>query len=301
MISYKDFLDRYYPTKGGSDAEQNAAIQVDRLLSFARPGGLGAKFKNTYEKMQRALNLPKGAKEELNFGPGVAEKAQKGEPLWDAADEGASAEDDDAERDEGAGDGATEKLTEDEKRLLALFGEGKYHLIPSFFRTLIFLKKQRREFAVCFRTFGKDLPLVTWEFNQFCVGNHPCFSGRNGTPLIKFDGSKATKDLRFGRDPDQKACYYRFSHELKDAMLCAGTTDRPSNNLDELRDALDASEDLDDARLIQGAIPQYQHFLETLKKCSTMAVQEDFYHWKENNYHPETGKLLLIDQAEYNT
>ena len=54
-------------------------------------------------------------------------------------------------------------------------------------------------------------------------------------------------------------------------MLCAGTTDRPSNNLDELRDALDAAEDLDDARLIQGAIPQYQHILETLKKCSTMA------------------------------
>ena len=77
-----------------------------------------------------------------------------------------------------------------------MFGEGTYHLIPSFWRTLIYLKKQRREFSVCFRTFGQDLPLVTWEFNQFCIGNHPCFSGRNSTPLIKFDGSKATKDLR---------------------------------------------------------------------------------------------------------
>lgn len=151
-----------------------------------------------------------------------------------------------------------------------MFGEGKYHLIPSFFRTLIYLKKQRREFSVCFRTFGEDLSLVTWEFNQFCIGNHPCFSGRNGTPLIKFDGSKATKDLRIDT-PDQKACYYRFSHELKDAILCTGMISRPTNNRDELQDALDA-EDLEDAKLIQDSISQYQHFLETLKKKSTMAV-----------------------------
>ena len=51
VISYKDFLDQYYPTKDNADAEQNLAIQLDRLSSFARPGGLGSKFKNTYEKM----------------------------------------------------------------------------------------------------------------------------------------------------------------------------------------------------------------------------------------------------------
>ena len=47
----KDFLDQYYPTKDNPEAEQNLAIQLDRLSSFARPGGLGSKFKNTYEKM----------------------------------------------------------------------------------------------------------------------------------------------------------------------------------------------------------------------------------------------------------
>ena len=58
------------------------------------------------------------------------------------------------------------------------------------------VRKCKREFAVIFRTYGKDIDKITWEFNQFCNGNHPCFSGRNGTPLIKFDGSKGTKDLR---------------------------------------------------------------------------------------------------------
>lgn len=78
-----------------------------------------------------------------------------------------------------------------------MFGEGKYHLIPSFFRTLIYLKKQKREFSVCFRTFEvDDLPKIKWEFNQFCAGLHPCYSGRNGTPHVKFDGSKGTKNLK---------------------------------------------------------------------------------------------------------
>jgi hypothetical protein len=41
---------------------------LDRIHSFARPGGIGAKFKNTLEKMLKAITLPKGAKEELDFG-----------------------------------------------------------------------------------------------------------------------------------------------------------------------------------------------------------------------------------------
>ena len=33
MVPYKEFLDQYYPSK---ESEQNAAIQLDRLSSFAR-------------------------------------------------------------------------------------------------------------------------------------------------------------------------------------------------------------------------------------------------------------------------
>lgn len=99
-----------------------------------------------------------------------------------------------------------------------MFGEGKYHIIPAFFRTLIYLKKQKREFAVVFRTFGQELDKIEWEFNRFCNGLHPCFSGRNGTPLIRFDGSKGTKDLRI-RDMQQKGLYYRLSNELQDTRF----------------------------------------------------------------------------------
>ena len=248
--------------------------------------------------MLKALNLPRGAKDELDFGPEVAEKILKGEPLWEETKKKADdEEDDDAEGDEQE---QGEKLSDEQKNLLTMFGEGKYHLIPSFFRLLIFLKKQKREFSVVFRTFGNDLPHIIWEFNQFCQGNHPCFSGRNGTPLIKFDGSKGTKNLKI-EDADQQACYFRFSHELKDTKLCTGMNKRITNDMSELLEALDSVEEYEDSKLIRDIIPQFQHILETLKKRASMAIQDDYGHWKESGFHNEYAKLLLIDQADYNT
>lgn len=81
-----------------------------------------------------------------------------------------------------------------------LFGEGKYNLIPSFFRTLIYLKKAKKEFAIVFRSFGDDLNNLIYEFNMFCNGEHPCYNGRGGTPLVKNEGSKGNKDLRINRN-----------------------------------------------------------------------------------------------------
>ena len=88
-----------------------------------------------------------------------------------------------------------------EKKMNAiLFGEGKYYLIPSFFRMIMFLKKKKEEFSIVFNSFGSELDNVVYEFNKFCSGEHPCFNGRNNTPLVKIDGSKNQKDMRF-RDP----------------------------------------------------------------------------------------------------
>ena len=178
----------------------------------------------------KALTLPKGAKEELNYPQTVVDKVLQGQALWDDAAQNLLAEGEENE------DGV-KKLTEDQKLLLTMFGEGKYHLIPSFFRTLIFLKKQKREFSVVFRTFEEDLANVKWEFDQFASGLHPCYSGRNGTPHVKFDGSKGTKNFRF-RDLTQSCSYYRFSHELSDAKLVMGTNDRLGDDLNKVTDAL---------------------------------------------------------------
>jgi len=66
--------------------------------------------------------------------------------------------------------------------LMSMFGEGKYFLVPSFFRTLIYLKKSKKEFAIVFRAYGNEINNIVFEFNKFCNGEHPCYSGRGGTP-----------------------------------------------------------------------------------------------------------------------
>lgn len=93
-----------------------------------------------------------------------------------------------------------------------LYREGRYFIIPGFFRTLMYLKKQKKEFSVVFHTYGDtdDMTKAVHEFNKFCVGEHPCFNGRNNMPLVRMDGHKGGKDLRI-RSKTQECTMYRFS------------------------------------------------------------------------------------------
>lgn len=288
LVDYWTYLREAYPDGEGKTSDTNKRIREDRILSFAEKGAVGGKFRNTRERMMKALNLPKGAKEELNYPPSIVDKINKGEPLWDEEHEG-----DEESKKSG-------RLTDEQKNLLTMFGEGKYHLIPSFFRTLIFLKKQKREFSVLFRTFGEDLDQVVWEFNRFCNGQHPCYSGRNGTPLIRFDGSKGAKDLRI-RNDEQKALFYRISNDLSDARLLQGTYNRESKTLDGLNDLLNDDAKYEDMELSDDVLVIYQKLMDTLKKYSSMAIQDDYPNWEANDRHREVAKLLLLDQGDYGT
>jgi hypothetical protein len=59
--------------------------------------------------MLKALTLPKGAKEELNFPPEVADKILKGEPLWEEKEKKADDEEEDEDGDEKGNDGPSEE------------------------------------------------------------------------------------------------------------------------------------------------------------------------------------------------
>jgi hypothetical protein len=54
-------------------------------------------------------------------------------------------------------------------------GGGACLLLPSFLTLLRELKKAKRSFSICFRTFGKDLPKLANEYNAVCTGKHPLF------------------------------------------------------------------------------------------------------------------------------
>lgn len=204
IVTYQAYLDLAHPRQQNEDGSYDPAIEEARQKlqsQFARPGGAGAKFKNQFDKMIKQLTLPKGAREELGIGEDGSMPADE-----------ETAEEDKNEDDEEDVDPAKvaeqAKLKAERKMNATLFNEGKYHLIPSFWRLLMYMKKQKREFAVVFDSFGDQMDNAVYEFNKFCAGEHPCYNGRSGGSLVKFDGSKNAKDLRI-RDPSQRVTLYR--------------------------------------------------------------------------------------------
>jgi hypothetical protein len=97
-------------------------------------------------------------------------------------------------------------------------------MIPSFFRTLQYLNLAKRDYAIVFRTFGKDLENVVWEFNKYCSGEHICYNGKNGTPKIKSDGQQGSKDYRI--TSKQLGLNYRSGRALQNTHLITGTLTR---------------------------------------------------------------------------
>eukprot|EP00347_Sterkiella_histriomuscorum_P008273 403345711 len=330
IISYKDYLDRYFPLKSKTEIpdplerdranQENELVRNNKLINFTKPGNPGVKFKNHFEKMVKSLSLPKAAREELGIPedagnqvfskggsqgdlgqivPTEPDKTQPDERRETTQFSQQNLQDDDDEDSKQKKGKEEEKGNEEVKTLMNLFGEGKYHLIPSFFRTLIYLKKAKKEFSIVFRTFGQDLNNVIFEFNKFCNGDHPCYSGRGGTPQVKFEGSKNTKDLRI-KERSQKGLYYRDGTEINQSALVTGTLKR-TNKDDNINDFYSGDIEEGSVNVYRDPIDQYVSILETLKKRSTMAIQDDFEQWQKTSFGNTGGKLLLIDQADYGT
>lgn len=161
----------------------------------------------------------------------------------------------------------------------------------------MFLKKQGRDFSISFRSFGTDIEDVYWEFNNFCEGKHPCFNGKNGMPLVKFNGENGTPDLRY-RNSAQKVVNYRLSDELEESKMIVGLCSRPCESYQEAMQNLNSDDQYENCTMLMNIHDQYNHVQETLKKYGSMAINEDYANWKENDFHREVAKLLLIDQAD---
>ena len=107
------------------------------------------------------------------------------------------------------------------------------------------------------------------------------------------------------RDQSQKALHFRFSDDVGDSKFMQGIGMRPTKEatFDEVQDFVnnDETDKYEDLNVVSDPLVQYQTILETLKKFSSMAIQDDYQNYKLNDHHREVGKLLLIDQADYNT
>ena len=241
----------------------------------------------------KTLTLPKGAKEELGItgeDGGLTIEDEQEEEVKEKDGEGEESEElDPKQRAE------MEKKKFEKKMNATLFGEGKYFLVPSFFRTLMYLKKQKKEFAVVFRSFGTELDNVVWEYNRFCSGEHPCFNGRNNTPLVKFDGNKNSKDMRI-KDPHQRGVFYRPGDNINESIMVTGEHERC-----ETMAQLNMVEESDETAVIRDHLEIFQTLIETFKKHGSMSMSEDYAAWRDSGFSNSRAKLLLVDQADYNT
>lgn len=85
---------------------------------------------------------------------------------------------------------------------------GKYQILPAFFKLLLNLKKNKREFAIVIKNdrIKDNHQDIVGELNLFFTGEHPLYNGKNGTPAVKWDGSKGTKN--FIIEESHQAVYY---------------------------------------------------------------------------------------------
>jgi len=52
---------------GKSETQETITARTQMLLKFVSKEGLGSRFKTTYDKLVKALDLPRGAKDELGI------------------------------------------------------------------------------------------------------------------------------------------------------------------------------------------------------------------------------------------
>ena len=177
----------------------------------------------------------------------------------------------------------------------------RYSVIPAFFKTILYLKKQKREFSIVFRTHGRELSTIIEELNLFCDGRHPAFNGENGTHLVTFNGSKkSARDFRI--KPHQTGMYFRFSRELSDVSLLINTLERHKcENTDQLIEHYGSQVEDNIIQLYNESMQEnYAVMMDMLMKHGSMAIQDDFWPYHLNQ-HNDFGKLFVIDQSDFST
>jgi len=163
---------------------------------------------------------------------------------------------------------------------------------------MIQLKKIKREFGIVFRSMNKDLEPIINEFNYFCNGTHPCYNGKNGLPLARFDGSKGSR--KFYIDSDNMGYLVRESEKITETNMVLGTLQR-QNNLSITMEEYYASQIAEGTVTChRGANDVFIKYHELLKESASFALMDDIIAYQELS-KGNNGKLFLLDHTDYNT
>ncbi len=175
----RDFLRIEFPMKGEKDETdkkkredfnmEQKKKRNEKIEQFVKPGNPGAKFRKIYDKMLARLELPKHVKEQLGLSQTT------GAPITAAAEPPKESPPVNPVKEDIKNPPAIpatipeEEETKDAEKMdyKTVLQNGRYQLIPSFFNMVRTLKREKREFAIVFRSFGKDLKPVVAEFNAY--------------------------------------------------------------------------------------------------------------------------------------
>jgi len=163
-------------------------------------------------------------------------------------------------------------------------------LVNSFLELLCWLKRERRSFTICFRTFGEDLPQVSNHFNAFCQGKHPLF------PDVRLDGSDGEPDYRFRID-DMSRCGTFHRNENNDVLSCVmGTLEQAGEGtFRSIKDrSLSFYDRFPDTKVMEG-FPAVRAFLETaLLQRGTYAFRDAYHCWNSSGKKFSAGKPFIF-------
>lgn len=185
----------------------------------------------------------------------------------------------------------------------SIYKEGYYFTFLSLFRTMIELQKQKRDFSILFRTFGNDSFSILSEFNAFCEGKHPLFSGENPDyPKHYFDGTHGSLDYRintqnigrfFRQNEKNENIFLIFTSDIIDEF-----TERNCNIYNLYKEELLQKK----INIIQGGKNIYKYLLDKLNKgiFNSFLFMDDYFAWAEKGRNREFGKIFFINPYDYN-
>lgn len=183
---------------------------------------------------------------------------------------------------------------------------GEWRLIfPSFFKLVAQLQRQRRQFAIFFRSFGTDLERVRAEWNSFCEMKHPLYNHLlEGVGPMDGTNAPVVPDRRLGEDGTHTM--YRDA-DGPVLMLGSQTNGNWEGEWDQWSRSA-AAEDTRNGRAflkkqgwksVQGYVNLQSWFEEQLRRSKSHILREDFAWWHWNKEVSTAGKLLIgIDRVQ---
>lgn len=169
-------------------------------------------------------------------------------------------------------------------------------LLPSFLHLLRELKRAGRSFSVCFRTFGKDLPKLSAEYNALCEGTHPLFPQGD----VVLDGSDGQADMRMDLGAGGCGTFVRDRHGAISLVL--GSIEQPPLKHSAAADlgrfyAQSTTPEvtvLPDAR---AAAAKLDALLGTRGRGRTLALRDFYPGWEATGCQAHGGKPLLLSPS----